>query len=83
MDDASGAVMPLDPELIQVGHAIRQRPQRRGLVQGSVRPVRVVEVLVLAQHDHQVPLIPDQGPVQQLSRQLPIQRSMIEFIRGA
>jgi hypothetical protein len=32
-----------------------------------VRPVGVVEVLVLAQHDHQVPLIPHQGPVQQLA----------------
>jgi hypothetical protein len=29
--------------------------------------VGVVEVLVLAQHDHQVPLIPHQGPVQQLA----------------
>jgi hypothetical protein len=37
------------------------------LIQGAVRPVRVVEVLVPAQHDHQVALIPDQGPVQQLS----------------
>jgi len=27
----------------------------------------VVDVLVLAQHDHQVPLIPHQGPVQQLA----------------
>ena len=32
-----------------------------------MRPVGVVEVLVLAQHDHQVPLIPHQGPVQQLA----------------
>ena len=31
------------------------------------RPVSVVEVLVLAQDGHQVPLIPDQGPVEQLS----------------
>jgi hypothetical protein len=41
--------------------------QRRGLLQGSVRPVGVIEVLVLAQHGHQVPLVPDQGPVEQLA----------------
>ena len=44
-----------------------QRSQRRGLGQGAVRPVRIVEVLVLAQHDHQMPLIPEQGPVQELT----------------
>jgi len=32
-----------------------------------MRPVRVVEVLVLPQHHHQVALVPDQGPVQQLT----------------
>ena len=53
--------------MIQVRDAIGQRSQRRGLRQGAVRPVRIVEVLVLAQHDHQVPLIPDQGPVQELT----------------
>ena len=47
-------------------------------------PVGVVEILVLAQDGHQVTLVPGQGPVQQLTAgQLPIQRSMIEFIRGA
>ena len=54
MDDATHAVMPPDPEVIQVGDAIWQRPQWRGLVQGVVRPVGVVEVLVLPQHHHQV-----------------------------
>ena len=62
-----GTVTPLDPELIQVDDAIGQRAQRRGLVQGSVRPVPVVGVLVIAQHDHQMPLIQYQGPVQQLT----------------
>ena len=42
MNHAAGTVAPLDPELIQVGDAIGQRAQRRGLVQGSVRPVGVV-----------------------------------------
>jgi hypothetical protein len=54
VNHASGTVAPLDPELIQVGDVIEQRAQRRGLVQGPVRPVRVAEVLVLAQHDHQM-----------------------------
>ena len=77
------AVISPDPEMIQVGNAIWQRPQWRGLVQGAVRPVGVVEVLVLAQHDHQVPLIPHQGRSSSSRRQLPTHRSMIEFIRGA
>jgi hypothetical protein len=42
MDHASGTVAPLDPELIQVGDAIGQRAQRRGLVQGSVRPAPAI-----------------------------------------
>ena len=32
-----------------------------------MRPVVVAGILVLAQHGHQVPLIPDQGVVQQLT----------------
>src|SRR5271165_2375280 len=48
MDQASGAVAPPDAEVVQVGDAIRQRAEWRGLVQGAVWPVRVVEVLVLA-----------------------------------
>src|SRR5215467_8243065 len=67
VDDATRAVMPPDPEMIQVGDAVWQRPQWRGLVQGAVRPVGVVELLVLPQHHHQVALVPDQGPVQQLT----------------
>jgi hypothetical protein len=67
VDDATRAVMPPDPEMIQVDDAIWQGPQWRGLVQGAVRPLGVVEVLVLPQHHHQVALVPDQGPVQQLT----------------
>ena len=67
VDDATHAVMPPDPEMIQAGDAIWQRAERRGLVQGTVWPVRVAGVLVLAQDGHQVALVPDQGPVQQLA----------------
>ena len=83
VDDATRAVMPPDPEMIQVGGAIWQRPQWRGLVQGAVRPVGVVEVLVLPRHHHQVALVPDKVWSSSSCRQLPIHRSMIEFIRGA
>jgi hypothetical protein len=48
VNHSSGAVAPEDPEVIQVRDAIGQRSQRRGLGQGAVRPVRIVEVLVLA-----------------------------------
>ena len=75
MNHASGAVASLDAEVVQVGDAIWQRAERRGLVQGAVRAVRVVEVLVLAQDGHQVALVPDQGPVQRFTRQLPLYRS--------
>jgi hypothetical protein len=37
MSDASCAVAPKDPEVVQVGDAIWQRAQRRSLVQGAVR----------------------------------------------
>jgi hypothetical protein len=67
MNHTPGAVMPLDPEMVQVGDAVGQRAQWRGLLEGSVRPVGIVKVLVLPQHDHQVPLVPDQGSVQQLT----------------
>jgi hypothetical protein len=48
VNHAYGAVAPPGAEMVQVGDAIGQRAKRRGLVQGAVRPVSVVEVLVLA-----------------------------------
>jgi hypothetical protein len=48
MDHASGAVTPMDPEMAQVGDTVGQWAQRSGLLKGAVRPVGVVEVLVLA-----------------------------------
>ena len=67
MNHASGAVTPLDPEMVQVGDAVGQRAERSGLLEGAVRPVGVVEVLVVSQDGYRVPLVPDQGPVQQFS----------------
>jgi hypothetical protein len=43
MNHASGAVTPDDAEAIEVGDGMGQRAERRGLVQGAVRPVRVAE----------------------------------------
>jgi hypothetical protein len=42
MNHAADAVTPLDPEMVQVGDAVGQRAQWRGLLEGSVRPVGVV-----------------------------------------
>jgi hypothetical protein len=83
MDHASGAVAPPDAEVVPAGDVVWQGAERRGLVQGAVRPVRVAEVLVLAQDGHQAALVPYQVRSSSSRRQLPIQRSMIEFIRGA
>ena len=48
MNHAPGSVASLNPEMVQVGDAVGQRAQRRGLLEGSVRPVGIVEVFVLA-----------------------------------
>ena len=41
MNHATSAVTPLDQEMIQVGHAIWQRAERCGLIQGSVQSGRL------------------------------------------
>jgi len=48
------AVMPPDPEMIQVGDAIWQRPQCRGLVQGAVRPVGIGTAPVIDEPHRQI-----------------------------
>jgi hypothetical protein len=48
VDDATDAVMPPDPEMIQLGDPTWQWPQRRGMVQGAVRPVGVCPGLLAA-----------------------------------
>jgi hypothetical protein len=84
VNHASCAVAPLDPEMVQVGDSVGQRAAWRGLLQGLVRAVHVVEVLVLPRRTvirwrwFQIKVRSSSS-----RRQLPIQRSMIEFIRGA
>jgi len=46
MNHAAGAVTSLNPEQVKVGDVVGQPAQRRGLLQGAVRPVGVVEVFV-------------------------------------
>ena len=58
MDHAARAVTALDLELVQAGDAAGAGEAARP-ASGSVRPVRVVEILVLPQDDHQMPLVPD------------------------
>jgi hypothetical protein len=67
MNHAAGAVTSLNPDPVKVGDVAGQRAQRRGLLQGSVRPVGVAEVFVLPQHGHEVALVPYQGPVGQFA----------------
>jgi hypothetical protein len=59
VNHATSAVTPPDPELVRAGDAVGQQAQRRGLLQGPVRPVRAAEILLLPQHDHQMPLVLD------------------------
>ena len=56
MNHAADAATSLNPDPIKVGDVAGQPAQRRGLLQGSVRPVGVVEVFVLPQHGHKVAL---------------------------
>ena len=42
VEDSASTVTPPDPEMIQISNAVGQGAERRGLVQGAVRPVGVV-----------------------------------------
>jgi len=67
MNHAACAVGSLNPDPVRVGDVAGQPAQRRGLLQGSVRPAGVAEVLVLPQHGHKVALVPCQRPVGQFA----------------
>jgi len=53
--------------LVRIGDRRRQGVQRAGVRDALVGPVGVVELFELAQGMEQVPLVPDQGAVQQLA----------------
>jgi hypothetical protein len=55
---------------------------REPLLPGLMRPVAVVMGDVLSEHQGQVALTEDQGPVQQLAPRVPMTRSQTAFIRG-
>src|SRR5450432_338381 len=67
MNHAADAVTPLNPDPVRVGDVAGQPAQRRGLLQGAVRPVGAVEVFVLPQHGYKVALVPYQSPVEQFA----------------
>ncbi len=52
-------------DLLRIGDRWRQRVQRAGVGNALVRPVSVVELLELAQDAEQVPVVPDEGAVQE------------------
>src|ERR1017187_4712849 len=66
VDQATGASVPSDAGLLKIDR-VGQRFQRRGAVQGAVRPVLIVMSLVLAQDSPQMSLIPDEAAVQELA----------------
>jgi hypothetical protein len=83
MNHAADAVTSLNPDPIKVGDVAGQPAQRCGLLQGSVRPVGVVEVFVLPQHGHKVALVPYQSPAEQFAAATADPPFHNEFIRGA
>ena len=68
--------------LARIGDRCGQRVQRAGVRDALMRSMSVVELLELAQGMAQVPLVPDQGPVQELAPAGLYPFSMIEFILG-
>jgi hypothetical protein len=64
--------LSLFPDAVQVEvDRLGQRFQRRGAVQGAMRPVLIVVGLVLAQDLSQMGLVPDEGAVQELASASP------------
>jgi hypothetical protein len=63
VEQPSGAVTPSDPEFLEIDHVVGPRTHRRGLTEGSVRAMAVVEALVLTKQPQQMLQVPDQGAV--------------------
>jgi hypothetical protein len=63
VDQATDARLSSDAVLTEIDR-LGERFQRRGAVQGAVRPVLIVVDLVLAQDPPQMSLVPDEGLVQ-------------------
>src|ERR1019366_1621778 len=70
VDQATGAGVSSDAVLVEIDR-FGQRLQRRGAVQGAVRPMLVVVDLVVAQDPPQMVLVPHQGAVQELAAASP------------
>jgi hypothetical protein len=67
-EDAAEAVMSADIqrcEPIRLGDWFGQRSKRSGVRDPLMWSVKVIEPLVLPQRVEQIPLVPDQHPVQQ------------------
>ena len=69
-DQATDASVPSDAVLLKIDW-FGQRFQRRGAVQGAVRPVLIVVSLILAQDPAQMVLVPDEGAVQEFAAASP------------
>ena len=70
VDQATDASVSSDAVLVEIDR-FGQPLQRRGAVQGAVRPMLVVVGLVLAQDAPQMVLVPDEGAVQKLAAASP------------
>src|ERR1019366_10322826 len=70
VDQATGASVSSDAGLLKIDR-VGQRFQRRGAVQGAVRPMLVMVDLVVAQDPPQMVLVPDQGAVRELAAASP------------
>jgi hypothetical protein len=69
VEEAAEAVASVDVEpcgTVRPGDRWGQRAQRPGVADPLMRPVRVIELLELAQGAQQMPLVPDQSPLEQL-----------------
>jgi hypothetical protein len=70
VDQATGASVSSDAVLVEIDR-FGQRFQRRGAVQGAVRPMLVMVDLVLAQDPPQMGLVPHQGAAWELAAASP------------